>query len=529
MKISPFLAILALISLISSIGFADKGDKGDKGDKDLRLIEKKKESVANDTSTSIYSPPLENKWALIVGINNYDSDQINPLKYAVADAKAIYDILTDEKRRGFPKAQTFLITDETEKKPTRNNILEQLKAILDNVEPDDTVLFYFSGHGIEEDKKGYLLPKDTSITIPADTAILLERINELFAKSEAMAQVIILDACHSGVRKDKSVAGRMGKRFAEEIFTGEGRSILSSSDVSEASYEYPEVGHGAYTYYLKEALKGTADFDKNELITVSEAHRYVSSSVKTWATQRGKVQRPRLYQNIEEDIVLTVKPDISLTKIVSSGLPMGTHVFIDDNRDPIKIPFEASPGLHKFRLKRKDFRPIESFETLKLDQVFVLENPEKWIPEPEISWGKAFAASLVIPGLGQHLKKKHLRALFYEVAAFGGGVAVLWTKNRHQTTLDEYQNAQDRLMKTTQSQPELTPEVRDLMARRDDAYNKAKSARRQAIIAQIAVGVMWGINALDAAAIKPPSQEHNIYLEATPTLKGGSFQIRAHF
>jgi hypothetical protein len=57
---------------------------------------------------------LLNKWAVIAAVGRYDSALINPLKYTVSDATAIYEVLTHPKFSGFPKSQVYLFTDDTE-------------------------------------------------------------------------------------------------------------------------------------------------------------------------------------------------------------------------------------------------------------------------------------------------------------------------------------------------------------------------------------------------------------------------------
>ena len=41
----------------------------------------------------------------------------------------------------------------------------------------------------------------------------------------------------------------------------------------------PDLGHGVFTYYLLDGLKGKADLDADGIITVDEAYTYVSKKV----------------------------------------------------------------------------------------------------------------------------------------------------------------------------------------------------------------------------------------------------------
>ena len=47
----------------------------------------------------------------------------------------------------------------------------------------------------------------------------------------------------------------------------------------EVSEEREDLGHGVFTYYLLEGLRGSADMDHDGIITVDEAYGYVSKKV----------------------------------------------------------------------------------------------------------------------------------------------------------------------------------------------------------------------------------------------------------
>ena len=85
------------------------------------------------------------KWALLVGINNYD---ISPLRYCVADVEVFREILVDPNIGGTNKV--YLMTDKNIGifEPTQVNAIRVLGALADMVIPEDTFVFHFSGHGM---------------------------------------------------------------------------------------------------------------------------------------------------------------------------------------------------------------------------------------------------------------------------------------------------------------------------------------------------------------------------------------------
>ena len=246
------------------------------------------------------------KWAVIIGINDYNDDGITDLDFAVNDAKKLYDLLIDKNFGGFKTGNVRLITDDTEIKPTREDILVALKSLEDNAGPKDTIFIFFSGHGIEEEGESYFFTRDTRHNIVADTAVARSRFDRTMNRTQAKIQVMFFDACHSGARKDKSGSGAMGPDLANYIEQQvEGRVMLSSCGLDEVAYEDPKSRHGIFTKYLIDGLRGRADDNGDGVVSASEASNYTSTSVKTWAFQNGKKQNPRMRANVSGQIILT--------------------------------------------------------------------------------------------------------------------------------------------------------------------------------------------------------------------------------
>ena len=107
------------------------------------------------------------RWGLIVGVEKYDDPEINSLHYSVDDVQALYDFLTNsDKGRFFPEKVKLMIDTAQDKrlKPTKANILHYLNEWLaPRVKTEDTVLVFFSGHGMVYGNRKYLLPLDTEI------------------------------------------------------------------------------------------------------------------------------------------------------------------------------------------------------------------------------------------------------------------------------------------------------------------------------------------------------------------------------
>ena len=325
------------------------------------------------------------RWGIIIGINTYDDPNINSLRYASADASAIYDVLTHPQTGGFKKEQLHLLTSNSANPPTRNNILESLALLNRMIRTGDTVVFHFSGHGLTQNGINYLLPADARVNIPTETAIPLSRVYA--AIQNAKRQIIFLDACHSGQRRDKgTTSGAMSSAFAEAVFSeAEGRVTLASCNINESSFEDDKLGHGVFTYYLLEALRGKADTLADKRVTASEANRYVVEKVKAWAFANRKRQNPRISSNVSGEIVLMTAtlsvPRVPPTPPVDPGSTPIVGTFdqtvaqiksleaeLEQNRQRIRERVEGNrqrgeQEIAKFRESHKLNAPKDMFES----------------------------------------------------------------------------------------------------------------------------------------------------------------------
>jgi len=248
-----------------------------------------------------------NKWALVIGINQYQDDGITDLRFAVNDAEQLYQLLVDPEYGGFAQEQVKILTDRTPVKPTRRDVLVALNSLQKSADADDTIFIFFSGHGITEDGKTYFTTRDTHRSLIADTAVAKSAFERTMNRTQAKAQVMFFDACHSGATKDKSGAEGMAADLAAFIDQqSDGRVTLSSCGLNEVAYEDDQSEHGVFTRYLLEGLKGNADQDADGMVSASEVSAYTSQKVKAWAFNNNKTQNPRMSANVSGQILLTV-------------------------------------------------------------------------------------------------------------------------------------------------------------------------------------------------------------------------------
>ena len=95
---------------------------------------------------STHSTRAPRKTALLVGINAYpeNNQNIDPLKGCVNDVALMKNLL--QYRYGFDDRNIVTLIDQ---KATRETILTELRKLITEAEPNDILVFAFSGHGAE--------------------------------------------------------------------------------------------------------------------------------------------------------------------------------------------------------------------------------------------------------------------------------------------------------------------------------------------------------------------------------------------
>ena len=146
------------------------------------------------------------KFALLIGINYNNTP--NELYGCINDANNINNLLTE--KYNYNSNNITLLTDNTQKKPTKSIILNELNLLLDNSISGDKLFLFYSGHGTNffdtnnDEKDG----QDESI-VPLDatnksTCILDDELNNIIRTKlkENVYMFSLFDCCHSGTILD---------------------------------------------------------------------------------------------------------------------------------------------------------------------------------------------------------------------------------------------------------------------------------------------------------------------------------------
>ena len=219
------------------------------------------------------APAGAEKWALLVGVEQYQRPEIATLRYSVADVRAVARTLDDTCR--IPADHVFVLTSDApdaDAQPTKTNITFRLEYLAKNVKPGDQFIFYFSGHGMLREGRSYLLTVESdarSLETLEDSAYPVERLHQLLNRVQASEKLVFMDACRRDPASGRGLSDQgLSEEFARSVVVcpregaaeagDEGTATFYACKVGQRAYEWPAKGRGFFSYFVEEGLRGEA-------------------------------------------------------------------------------------------------------------------------------------------------------------------------------------------------------------------------------------------------------------------------------
>lgn len=237
------------------------------------------------TSQAESGRPMGDLYVLAVGVSDYREPNIRKLKFAAKDATDFGKLLQEQKGL-FRKKYVKILTNE---KATRRAIEKFLTGDLRRSGKDDTIILFFSGHGVFDPQRTqdfYFCPFDIELGYYAATAVKMSRLDFLEGL-ESKRVLLIADSCHAGgfsEWNEKDLPATL-EIFLKDFRDTTGRVIITSAAPNQLSWELPEIDgkpatNSVFTHYLIQGLEGKADTNRDGKVTVSEAYEYSYAMTK---------------------------------------------------------------------------------------------------------------------------------------------------------------------------------------------------------------------------------------------------------
>jgi len=236
-------------------------------------------------------------FALVMG-NNHFKYSVRDLSLAVKDAKDFTETLKKVATPLYGKVHIKTLTDAD-----KTSIVEAITDMKRKMKPEDVFIFFAATHGWAYDDRYYLYTTDfDGDRWSKGSSISSIELMEFSKWLPALKQVFILDTCHAGGMQ-AVVAGLydarisvLAKALGMHVFAG-------AKTFQEAQDSYK--GNGLFTYFVLNGLKGEADEDRNNEVSVFEMKPYLVRTVKE--ASKGK----------QEPFIRSFGDDLPLSKVIN--------------------------------------------------------------------------------------------------------------------------------------------------------------------------------------------------------------------
>ncbi len=248
------------------------------------------------------------KFALLIGVGDYQSSELQNLAAAIPDVRAIEKVLIDPAIADFAQTDVVVLLN-----PEPQQMREAIDHLFADRKKDDLILLYFSGHGVTNDFGNfYFTSSITQKNRLNSTAIPATFVHGLMEGSKSQRQVVILDSCFSGAfAKDMKAKGEAVN--LQPQLGGKGRAVLTSSSATEYSFEQKEAALSVYTEYVVEGLRtGIADRDEDGWISIDELYEFARGKVREVAP----AMQPKIYAVEEGYKIVFAKAPVGDPKLV---------------------------------------------------------------------------------------------------------------------------------------------------------------------------------------------------------------------
>ena len=166
-------------------------------------------------------------YALIIGINEYQDNDIADLDNPLKDAQSLYDILIS--KYTFNKEDIMFL-----KNPSRANMIIALDELSNKLTENDNLLIFFAGHGSWDEKGnvGYWMPSDADKTSTANW-FRNSTLRDFIGSIQTRHTLVIADACFSGaIFKTRSAFSEAPKGI-QKLYEIPSRKAMTSGILQE--------------------------------------------------------------------------------------------------------------------------------------------------------------------------------------------------------------------------------------------------------------------------------------------------------
>ncbi|MGH9549527.1 MAG: tetratricopeptide repeat protein, partial [Terriglobales bacterium] len=232
------------------------------------------------------------KWAVVIGINNFADPTIPTLKYSSKDARDFYDYLTSAGGGKFEKDHCRLLLNAD---ATKVNIMDALgdSFLPHAAAPGDLVVIYLSTHGspagADINGVNYAVAYDTQVRKLFATGIEMQQLLRMIKERVHTNRIVlVMDTCYSGAGAAEHKGIYRSNIDPQKAAQGIGSVVISSSAPDQRAWESDELQNSYFTRFFIDAL-GSKDVKPS----VDQAFNSMKSKVQAAVLKdKGEIQTP---------------------------------------------------------------------------------------------------------------------------------------------------------------------------------------------------------------------------------------------
>jgi hypothetical protein len=266
-------------------------------------------------------PAEGKKYALLIGVTEYDHASLPRLSYTENDVEGLAEIL---RKPSAGNTSVRVLTTTRGKKaakdaPTAANVKAALAALVAGKRRGDTILIALAGHGVQlqvEDPDGrgeaktfsYFCPSDADLvgvsyrTGASRTLVNLNDVLGALGRCGAGTKLVLIDACRNELKAESTT--RSIDPGSVTIPSGVG--VLFSCKAGQRAFETAKLKHGLFFHFVLEGLRGKAATAEKE-VTWDSLSAYVRREVPRRVEGLiggGARQNPVAISNVDEPPLL---------------------------------------------------------------------------------------------------------------------------------------------------------------------------------------------------------------------------------
>jgi WD40 repeat protein/energy-coupling factor transporter ATP-binding protein EcfA2 len=237
------------------------------------------------------------RYALVIGIAQYQSSQMSRLPKAASDAEILAQVLEkygDFEVKRLPEkwnAEKNCFEISADKAVTAAEVGQELRTLLLNRSTKNEALIYFAGHGFTfsdtlGQEKGVLAASNCQVekagnqVIDYKYGISLASLNDLIQQSDLSSLVMLLDCCHSGYFLESQLVQRTLTAFS----TQRDYYLMAACRTFETAKSFKGEPN---SYFTGAVLKGLASENagRNRRVSGDRLFDYISGELKSFVQE----------------------------------------------------------------------------------------------------------------------------------------------------------------------------------------------------------------------------------------------------